>query len=131
MRIPSVFLFAASAVQGPLAPDPSARICAEDYITVETVRGMIREIRPAPEPFPTADILIEGPPPCARLWMQVLKDDAVRCRAGGGMEVRGIIMIDPQSESFAVGPARDAYLKLGEDFRCDERPDQMPDPDRG
>ena len=70
------------------APPPTRAACADDYLTVETVRGTIIEIKPAPEPFKTADIFFSGPSPCDSMWMQVLKTDAnplvFRCKMVGG-----------------------------------------------
>ena len=74
----------------PAAP-ARANSCSNDYVTIETIRGTIMDIKPAPEPFPTADIYLSGPAPCARIWMQVLKGDAAKCHVGGNIEVRGLI----------------------------------------
>ena len=32
--------------------------CTDDYVTIEHVSGIVEEIKPAPEPFPTADIFM-------------------------------------------------------------------------
>jgi len=101
----------------PNAP-ASAATCSDDYVTVETIRGTIVEIRPAPEPFRGADIYISGPHPCTRMWMQVLKDDAKRCRVGDAIMVKGIVTADVENNSWEIGPAKNEYMTLGDDFTC-------------
>ena len=65
---PKLTLIAAIFSTIALHPSKPARAdsCSNDYVTVETIRGTIMDIKPAPEPFPTADIYLSGPPPCAR-----------------------------------------------------------------
>jgi hypothetical protein len=92
--------------------------CSNDYVTIETIRGTIMDIRPAPEPFPTADIYLSGPTPCARLWMQVLKSDAAQCRIGGGIAVRGVITSDEENHAWQIGSPENEYMTLGRDFTC-------------
>ena len=92
--------------------------CADDYVTIETVRGTIIQIKPAPEPFKTADIFFSGPSPCDRMWMQVLKTDAERCRVGNTIEVTGVVTMDVENKSWEIGPTKNDYMTLGEDFTC-------------
>jgi hypothetical protein len=61
----TAFIFVAST---PIPPT-AARSCADDYATVETIRGTIIDIKPAPEPFQSTDIYLTGPAPCTRMWM--------------------------------------------------------------
>ena len=102
------------------APAPPRAACADDYFTVETIRGTIIEIKPAPEPFKTADIHFSGPPPCGDMWMQVLKTDALHCRAGGTIEATGVVTLDAEAgdNSWDMGPTKNDYMTLDEDFRC-------------
>lgn len=100
------------------APLPTRAACADDYLTVETVRGAIIEIKPAPEPFKTADIFFSGPSPCDRMWMQVLKTDAERCRVGNAIEVTGVVTMDVENMSWEIGPTKNDYMTLGQDFTC-------------
>ena len=95
-----------------------AQTCADDYLTIETVRGTILEIRLAPEPFKTADIYFTGPSPCDRMWMQVFKTDAVQCRVGAELEATGVITSDPENNAWQIGSAKNEYMLLGSDFRC-------------
>ncbi|HEY4265120.1 MAG TPA: hypothetical protein VGM72_07375 [Micropepsaceae bacterium] len=92
--------------------------CADDYLTIETVRGRILEIKPAPEPFKTADIYFSGPSPCDRIWMQVLKTDAARCRAGMPIVVTGVVTMDVENQSWEIGPTKSEYMTPGVDFTC-------------
>jgi hypothetical protein len=92
--------------------------CADDYLTIETVRGTIIEIKPAPEPFKTADIFFSGPSPCDRMWMQVLKMDAARCRVGNSIEVTGVVTMDVENKSWEIGPTKNDFMTLGQDFTC-------------
>jgi len=64
------------------APSVHAQACTDDYMTIDTFVGTIVEIVPAPEPFSSADMLLEGPDNCSPLLMQVLKADAAQCRIG-------------------------------------------------
>ena len=100
------------------APPPMRSACADDYLTIETVRGTIFEIKPAPEPFKTADIFFSGPRPCERMWLQVLKTDAVRCRVGAPIQVTGIVTMDVENHSWEIGPTRNEFITLGDDFIC-------------
>jgi hypothetical protein len=103
-----------------LHPSTSARAdsCANDYVTIETFRGTIMDIKPAPEPFPTADIYLSGPPSCARMWMQVMKRDAQKCRVGGDIEVHGLVTSDEENNAWQIGSANNEYMTLGDDFTC-------------
>ena len=92
--------------------------CSDDYVTVERVTGDIIEIKPAPEPFRSADIFMSGPPPCTRMWMQVLKADAIKCRVGDRVEAKGVITSDPDSSAWQINPEKNAYMRLNEDFTC-------------
>lgn len=112
--IATAFILAASTPPASTA----ARSCADDYFTVETIRGTVIEIKPAPEPFPSADIYLSGPAPCTRMWMQVLKKDAEKCRVGGRIEVKGVVAADVENNSWEIGPAKNEYLTLGDDFTC-------------
>src|SRR5438067_11624426 len=111
-----------AAVFSTIGRDPAApgrgNSCSNDYVTIETIRGTIVDIKPAPEPFPTADIYLSGPVPCARIWMQVLKADAAQCHVGGNIEVRGLITSDEENNAWEIGPANNEYMTLGEDFTC-------------
>lgn len=105
---------------GSTPPAPShAQSCADDYLTIETIRGTIIDIRPAPAPFKSADIYLSGPAPCTRVWMQVLKKDAERCRIGGSIEVKGVVTADVENNSWEIGPTRNEYMTLGDDFTCE------------
>src|SRR5882757_5436263 len=117
------FLVLALALAGSLALRPARAqfqptACADDYITIETVRGTILEIKPTPEPFKTADIFFSGPSPCDRMWMQVLKTDALRCHVGNAIEVTGVVTMDVENKSWEIGPTKNDFMTLGEDFRC-------------
>jgi hypothetical protein len=72
-----------------------------------------------PEPFQSADIDLTGPPPCTRMWMQVLKKDAARCHAGGWIEVRGVVTADTENNSWEIGSSKNEYMTLGDDFTCE------------
>jgi hypothetical protein len=96
-----------------------AQSCANDYLTIEMIRGTIMAINPAPEPFKSADIDLTGPAPCTRMWMQVLKKDAERCHAGGWIEVRGVVTADVENNSWEIGPTTNEYMTLGDDFTCE------------
>jgi hypothetical protein len=117
----SLFLAVAAAAAPPLPSAPLRPVpsCHDDYVTVETVRGRILEIKPSPEPFRSADIFFLAPPPCDRMWMQVLKPDAARCRVGGRIAVTGIVTADVENNAWQIGPRNNAYLTLGDDFACE------------
>ena len=119
--IPPKLIFLA-AILSTLALHPSAPAradsCSNDYVTIETIRGTIMDIKPAPEPFPTADIYLSGPAPCARIWMQVLKTDAAQCHVGGNIDARGLITSDEENNAWEIGPANNEYMTLGQDFTC-------------
>src|SRR5438105_15552151 len=102
---PKLTLIAALFSTIALHPAAPARAdsCSNDYVTVETMRGTIIDIKPAPEPFPTADIYLSGPPACARIWMQVLKRDAAKCRVRGEVEVRGVDNSDDADNAWEIG----------------------------
>jgi len=102
------------------APAPPRAACADDYVTVETIRGTILEIKPAPEPFKTTDIHFSGPHPCEHMWMQVLKSDAASCRVGGTIEATGVVTADAEAgdNNWDMGPTKNDYMTLGEDFHC-------------
>jgi hypothetical protein len=95
-----------------------AQVCSDDYVTIETLTGTILSIDLAPEPFRSADIFIEGPDPCKRLWMQVLKTDARQCRVGDRVEAKGVITSDPENLAWQINPERNEYMLLGQDFTC-------------
>ena len=95
-----------------------AQSCQDDFVTVETIRGTIIDIKPAPEPFKTADIYFSGPMPCDRIWMQVFKTDATRCQIGNTVEVRGVITSDPENNAWQIGSSKNEYMLLGDDFTC-------------
>lgn len=99
-----------------LAAEPHA--CANDYQTVETVMGRIMDIKPAPEPFPTADIDMTGPAPCGRMWMQVLKTDAAHCHVGDAVEATGVVTEDVENNSWQIGPTQNDYMTFAQDFTC-------------
>ena len=101
----------------PTAP-ARAQSCSDDYVTVETIRGTIIDIKPAPEPFRSADIYLTGPAPCTSMWMQVLKHDAENCRVGGFVEAEGVITQDAENNSWEINPAKNEYMTLGDDFTC-------------
>jgi len=115
----AAFLLLAALILGANPGMPAnAASCSDDYVTVETIRGTIIEIRPAPEPFRSADLYLAGPAPCTHIWMQVLKEDAKRCRVGDAVLMKGIVTADVENNSWEVGPAKNEYMTLGEDFTC-------------
>ena len=118
MRGAALLLLALALVGSPAVRPARAQSCADDYVTIETVRGVIIEIKPAPEPFKTADIFFSGPSPCDRMWMQVRKTDAERCRVGNGIEVTGVVTMDVENKSWEIGPTKNDYMTLGKDFTC-------------
>jgi hypothetical protein len=93
-------------------------VCADDYVTIETIQGMIIDIKPAPEPFRSADIYLSARPPCTAIWMQVLKRDAEQCHVGGQIVARGIVTSDAENNAWEIGPERNEYMTLGDDFTC-------------
>ena len=95
-----------------------AQSCQDDYVTIETIRGTIIDIKLAPEPFKTADIYFTGPLPCDRIWMQVFKADAARCQVGNMIEVKGVITSDQENNAWQIGSAKNEYMLLGDDFTC-------------
>src|ERR1051326_2775046 len=95
-----------------------AQSCQNDYVTIETIRGTIIDIKPAPEPSRTADIYLSGPLPCDRIWMQVFKMDAARCRIGNTIEAKGVITSDAENDAWQIGSAKNDYMRLGDDFTC-------------
>ena len=121
------FLLLVAVILGsnPSAP-ASARSCADDYVTAETIRGTIIEIRPEPEPFLSADMYFSGPAPCTRMWMQVLKKDAEKCRVGDAIEVKGIVTSDAENNAWEIGPAKSEDVTLGDDFSCGRAPPRLP-----
>lgn len=110
------------AILVPIALHPGAPVradsCANDYVTIEAFHGTIMDIKPAPDPFPTADVYLSGPPPCARMWMQVTKRDAEKCRVGGNIEVHGLVTSDEENNTWQIGSANNEYMTLGDDFTC-------------
>jgi hypothetical protein len=92
--------------------------CADDYVTIEHIRGTIIEIKPAPEPFQSADIYLSGPAPCTTMWMQVLKRDTKNCHVGGTVEARGVVTSDAENNAWQIGPVQNDYMTLGDDFSC-------------
>jgi hypothetical protein len=118
MRIGTAVLIAMIALSFDRPEPVRAQSCVNDYITVETLRGTIIDIKPAPEPFKTADIYLSGPSPCERMWMQVLKIDAEKCRIGDSIEVTGVVTADAENNAWEIGPAKNDYMTLGDDFTC-------------
>jgi hypothetical protein len=103
------------------APDPSAptaQTCTDDYMTIDTFRGTLRDVAAAPEPFSSADLILDGPKDCTPLLMQVLKSDAAQCRIGDSIEARGIIVSDPENNEWNINPERNTYMMLGQDWTC-------------
>jgi hypothetical protein len=121
MRV-RVLLLSAIAGIGFFAEDSRAQVCSDDYVTIETLVGTILSIDLAPEPFQSADIFIQGPDPCKRLWMQVLKSDAKECRVGDRVEAKGVITSDPENLAWQINPERNPYMTLGQDFTCTRQP---------
>jgi hypothetical protein len=103
-------------------PDPSAptvaQTCTDDYMTIDTFQGTLREVAVAPEPFSSADLILDGPKDCSPLLMQVLKSDAAQCRIGDRIEARGIIVSDPENSEWNINPERNTYMMLGQDWTC-------------
>ena len=99
-------------------PPAHAQACTDDYVTIDTITATILEIVPAPEPFVSADMLLKGPERCTPIWMQVLKSDAEQCRVGDRVEARGIVVSDPDSNSWNITPVAKIYMLLGDDYTC-------------
>jgi hypothetical protein len=121
MRALIVGLLSLTAIAA-CAPDPSApmvtQTCTDDYMTIDTFHGTLREVASAPEPFSSADLILDGPEHCTPLLMQVLKSDAAQCRIGDRIEARGIIVSDPENNEWNINPERNAYMLLGQDWTC-------------
>lgn len=118
MRAAAVIALAVTALAAHPAKHAQAQSCADDFVTIETIRGTIINIKPAPEPFGSADIYLSGPAPCTSMWMQVLKPDAEQCLIGGIIKVRGIVTSDSENNDWQIGPVDKEYLTLGQDFTC-------------
>ena len=81
-----------------------AQSCADDYLTIETIRGTIVAINPAPEPFQSADIDLTGPAPCTRMWMQGPEKGCgtvPRWRLDRG--VRVVVTADTENNPWEIG----------------------------
>ncbi len=114
----AAILLALTAI-GARPPEPARDgSCADDYVTIEMIGGTIIDIKPAPEPFQSADIYLSGPPPCATMWMQVLKRDAEKCHIGGQVSARGLVTSDVENNAWQIGPEQNDYMTLGQDFTC-------------
>jgi len=96
----------------------AAQACTDDDMSIDTIVAMIREIVPAPQPFVSADILLEGPDDCPRLWMYVLKSEAVQCRVGDRVQARGIVIRDPENDAWNIHPVQDEHMRIGQDYTC-------------
>ena len=116
-RIAAILLAIAAIAARPLEPARDGS-CADDYVTIEHIRGTIIDIKPAPEPFRSADIYLSGPAPCTTMWMQVLKRDAKNCHLGGAVDARGLVTSDAENNAWQIGPVRNEYMTLGDDFTC-------------
>ena len=112
----AVLILLAAAAPG--SNRAQAQSCSDDYVTIENIRGIIIGIKPAPEPFRSADIYVSGPAPCTRIWMQVLKSDAEKCSIGGDIELRGVVTSDSENGDWQIGPVQNEYMTLGDDFTC-------------
>jgi len=114
-----LFAFAAVGILFLASPAPTeAQACTEDYVTVETITGTIAEIIPAPDPFVSADIRLDVPAKCTPLWLQVLKTDAAQCRIGDRVAASGIVVTDPETDSWTIQAVAKMYLLLGSDYSC-------------
>ncbi|HEX5282140.1 MAG TPA: hypothetical protein VFW28_18825 [Micropepsaceae bacterium] len=118
MRVAAAIAFAVTLLAAHPAQRAHAQSCADDAVTIETVRGTVMDIKLAPDPFPSADIYLSGPAPCAAMWMQVLKQDAEKCRVGGAIEVRGVVTSDAENNAWQIGPVDNQYMTFGQDFTC-------------
>lgn len=118
MRSAAALALAVTVFAAHPANRAQADSCANDFVTVETIRGTIIDIRPAPEPFRTSDIYLSGPVPCAAMWMQVLKPDADKCHIGGVIEVRGVVTSDVENNAWQIGSIENEYMTLARDFTC-------------
>ena len=116
-RIASILLALTAIAARP--PEPARDgSCADDYVTIEHIRGTIIDIKPAPEPFQSADIYLSGPAPCTTMWMQALKRDAENCHVGGAVDARGLVTSDAENNAWQIGPVQNEYMTLGDDFTC-------------
>lgn len=114
----AAILFALTALAA-RPPEPArGGSCADDYVTIEHIRGTVIDIKPAPEPFRSADIYLSGPAPCTTMWMQVLKRDAENCHVGGVIDARGLVTSDAENNAWQIGPVQNEYMTLGDDFTC-------------
>ena len=118
MRVVAAIALAVSLLTVHPVKRANAQSCADDSVTIETIHGTIFAIKPAPEPFRSADIYLSGPSPCTAMWMQVLKQDAEKCRVGGMIEVHGVVTSDSENDAWQIGPVDNAYMTLGQDFTC-------------
>jgi|SRR5215831_312436 len=112
-----IFIVLAAATL-PADPGRAQQSCADDYISVETITGKIVDIFPAPEPFPSVDIYMTGPNPCARMWLQALKIDMSACRPGDTIEATGVVTMDPENGIWEINSGKNTYMMLGQDFTC-------------
>ncbi len=117
-RIPACMVLTLVLSGAAGARSAQAQSCADDYVTIENISGTIIDIKPAPEPFRSADIFLSGPAPCTRMWMQVLKSDAEKCRIGGAIDVHGVITSDSENDAWQIGPVQNEYMTWDEDFTC-------------
>ena len=118
MRVAAAMALAVALLAAHPAQRANAQTCADDSVTIETIRGTIIDIKSTPAPFRSADIYLSGPAPCTSLWMQVLKQDAEKCRIGDAIEVRGIVTSDSENNAWQIGPVDNEYMTLGQDFNC-------------
>jgi len=118
MRVAAAIALAVTLLAAHPVQHANAQSCADDFVTIETIRGTIIDIKPAPEPFRSADIYLSGPAPCTTMWMQVLKQDGEKCRVGGAIEVRGVVTSDVENNAWQIGPVDNEYMTLGQDFTC-------------
>jgi hypothetical protein len=118
MRSPAAIALAVAVLATHPAKRAHADSCADDFVTVETIRATIIDIKPAPEPFRTSDIYLSGPAPCTAMWMQVLKPDAEKCHIGGAIDVRGVVTSDAENNAWQIGSIKNEYMTFGQDFIC-------------
>jgi hypothetical protein len=100
------------------APPAKAQGCTDNDMNIDMIVATIAEIVPAPEPFMSADILLNGPAGCPRLWMYVLKSDAAHCRVGDRVQARGIVIRDPENDAWNIHAAQDEFMRLDQDYTC-------------
>jgi hypothetical protein len=62
--------------------------------------------------------MLSGVAPCDRMWMQVLKKDAVRCRVGGTVTAMGIMTSDVENSAWQINPVHNEFMIPGDDFSC-------------